>query len=157
MPGLPLWWCSVAAFVSWPETAAAVVAHNRALIRSASALSRGPVHADQPRNNDFLDKRGLGERPCNPICSEGKGICNDGLCFCRSPYEGAACQHEVVFLLGTLCTYGLRTLLCLKKPFDGPSMTHRVESWVLRGNVDQAPKTSGDSRCTYFSSDEESL
>lgn len=32
---------------------------------------------------------------CNPPCIEGRGVCNDNICFCRSPYTGSTCQHNV--------------------------------------------------------------
>jgi len=34
------------------------------------------------------------EGVCHPPCLEGRGICNDGVCFCRSPYRGIRCQTE---------------------------------------------------------------
>jgi len=35
---------------------------------------------------------------CHPPCIQGRGICNDNLCFCKSPFTGTTCQHK----LGTL-------------------------------------------------------
>lgn len=32
---------------------------------------------------------------CKPECIVGRGICNDGVCFCRTPYEGKKCEQEV--------------------------------------------------------------
>jgi len=32
---------------------------------------------------------------CKPECIAGRGICNDGVCFCRTPYEGKKCEREV--------------------------------------------------------------
>jgi len=32
---------------------------------------------------------------CHPPCISDRGICNDSLCFCKSPYTGTTCQHKV--------------------------------------------------------------
>lgn len=31
---------------------------------------------------------------CDPPCIQGRGICNDNVCFCRSPFTGSTCQHK---------------------------------------------------------------
>lgn len=35
---------------------------------------------------------------CDPPCIDGRGVCNDNVCFCKSPYVGSTCQHEVTGL-----------------------------------------------------------
>jgi hypothetical protein len=32
---------------------------------------------------------------CNPPCIDGRGVCNDNVCFCKHPYTGSTCQHNV--------------------------------------------------------------
>lgn len=32
---------------------------------------------------------------CNPPCKQGRGVCNDNMCFCKSPFVGTTCQHKV--------------------------------------------------------------
>jgi len=32
---------------------------------------------------------------CNPPCIQGRGICNDNVCFCKSPFSGSTCQHKI--------------------------------------------------------------
>lgn len=32
---------------------------------------------------------------CHPPCIQGRGICNDNLCFCKTPYTGTTCQHKL--------------------------------------------------------------
>lgn len=32
---------------------------------------------------------------CSPPCIEGRGVCNDNTCFCKSPYRGSTCQKTV--------------------------------------------------------------
>lgn len=32
---------------------------------------------------------------CHPKCMEGRGVCNDNVCFCKSPYTGVSCQHKI--------------------------------------------------------------
>jgi hypothetical protein len=31
---------------------------------------------------------------CDPPCHESRGICNDRVCFCKSPYTGSTCQNK---------------------------------------------------------------
>lgn len=35
-------------------------------------------------------------RVCKPACIKGRGICNDNICFCKTPWTGTACQHEIL-------------------------------------------------------------
>lgn len=35
-----------------------------------------------------------GANLCNPACIPGRGICNDKVCFCKSPYKGSICQKK---------------------------------------------------------------
>jgi len=35
-------------------------------------------------------------RVCKPACIKSRGICNDNICFCKTPYTGTACQHEIL-------------------------------------------------------------
>jgi hypothetical protein len=32
---------------------------------------------------------------CNPRCIPGRGICNDNVCFCKTPFTGTRCQHSL--------------------------------------------------------------
>lgn len=32
---------------------------------------------------------------CSPPCLAGRGLCNDNICFCRSPFTGSTCQHKM--------------------------------------------------------------
>jgi len=32
---------------------------------------------------------------CSPPCKQGRGVCNDNMCFCKSPFVGTTCQHKV--------------------------------------------------------------
>jgi len=32
---------------------------------------------------------------CDPPCVQGRGICNDRVCFCKSPFTGSTCQHKI--------------------------------------------------------------
>lgn len=33
-------------------------------------------------------------KKCHPPCIASRGVCNDNVCFCRSPYTGTTCQHK---------------------------------------------------------------
>jgi hypothetical protein len=35
---------------------------------------------------------------CNPPCIQGRGVCNDNVCFCRHPFGGSTCQHKTTGL-----------------------------------------------------------
>lgn len=50
-------------------------------------------HADAPPGFEPLESGSY--QSCNPPCIQGRGICNDNLCFCKSPYTGTTCQHKV--------------------------------------------------------------
>lgn len=32
---------------------------------------------------------------CNPPCKANRGVCNDKICFCKTPFTGTTCQHEI--------------------------------------------------------------
>lgn len=36
-----------------------------------------------------------GYQQCDPPCIQGRGICNDNVCFCKSPFTGSTCQHRI--------------------------------------------------------------
>merc|ERR1719214_447908 len=31
---------------------------------------------------------------CNPPCTK-HGVCNDNRCFCKTPWTGSSCQHQI--------------------------------------------------------------
>merc|ERR1712194_421153 len=49
-------------------------------------------HAE-PKNNfpAILEKTNV----CHPPCIQGRGICNDNMCFCKTPFSGTTCQHKM--------------------------------------------------------------
>jgi len=63
---------------------------------------------------------------CDPPCIEGRGTCNDNLCFCRSPYAGSTCQHTVgglyrapkIMVVGFACVCVLMGILVSKLIFS---------------------------------------
>lgn len=34
-------------------------------------------------------------KKCAAPCIEGRGVCNDNVCFCKSPWTGSQCQHKI--------------------------------------------------------------
>jgi len=92
-----------------------------------------------------------GRRKCEPECFEGRGVCNDGICFCKTPYSGTVCQHEtngdsvrvsviitaftavvslLVGILAAQCVYGfIRSKEEHRLAVIGDE-TFRQESWV---------------------------
>jgi len=54
------------------------------------------------------------QRICDPPCIQGRGVCNDDVCFCKTPYTGTTCQHKLggwmrisYALLGAACVVSL--------------------------------------------------
>jgi len=60
-----------------------------------AALPQSMVQGLQtaPKNNfpAILKERGT----CHPPCIQGRGICNDNICFCKTPFTGTTCQHKM--------------------------------------------------------------
>lgn len=62
--------------------------------RNVSAVTA--LHAE-PKNG--FDAAASDGNSCNPPCVEGRGVCNDNMCFCKSPYTGSTCSHKVSALI----------------------------------------------------------
>lgn len=62
--------------------------HGKLPLRLVSMNQTRPKVADWPPSLEESSQ-------CDPPCIEGRGTCNDNLCFCRSPYAGSTCQHTV--------------------------------------------------------------
>lgn len=59
-------------------------------------LSQANSNQDDPKKTPWPPRAGMQKyKECNPPCIEGRGICNDNLCFCKSPYTGTTCQHKM--------------------------------------------------------------
>lgn len=58
--------------------------------RSAEASSQSAPANWPPRDDRY--------QMCDPPCIQGRGICNDRVCFCRSPFSGSTCQHKITGL-----------------------------------------------------------
>jgi len=59
------------------------------------------IKSDTESNNKSEDELTNPEKlatkiPCDPGCYEERGICNNGICFCRTPWEGRSCTERVV-------------------------------------------------------------
>lgn len=77
-----------------------------------SAIAAGGAHVGSPHiglmraNFNLTEEASIRVKPkdwppmddsvkvCDPPCIKGKGICNDRVCFCISPYSGSTCQHK---------------------------------------------------------------
>lgn len=53
---------------------------------NSSRHESGPPDAWPPSDKRY--------NQCDPPCIEGRGICNDNVCFCKSPFAGSTCQHK---------------------------------------------------------------
>ena len=65
------------------------------------ALSHGHETPDQnlPLNDD--------PEVCEPPCVEGQGVCNNNMCFCKSPFRGSSCQKSADELSNARVGWGL--------------------------------------------------
>lgn len=54
---------------------------------TAAAAARARLANDTGVDSDETE-------PCEPACDKTKGICVDGVCFCKSPYQGSTCGEE---------------------------------------------------------------
>lgn len=56
------------------------------LVKTNASLQMKMPAAWPPEDNSHQE--------CDPPCIQGRGICNDKVCFCRSPFIGSTCQHK---------------------------------------------------------------
>lgn len=56
-------------------------------LQSNASLQEGAPKIPWPPSNQAYTS-------CDPPCIQGRGICNDNVCFCRSPFAGSTCQHK---------------------------------------------------------------
>jgi len=70
---------------------------SQSVAKAGSALKdstdAGSFHAE-PKNK-FEPSDAGNTDVCNPPCIQGRGICNDNMCFCKTPYSGTTCQHKM--------------------------------------------------------------
>lgn len=88
---------------------------------SSSPASNVSLMLDHPLGHKVYKK-------CQPPCIASRGVCNDNVCFCRSPYTGTTCQHKA----GTLA----RVSIPLVVGFAGVSLlmgilaAQGVHAWI---------------------------
>mmetsp|Transcript_13827 Transcript_13827/g.34079 ORF Transcript_13827/g.34079 Transcript_13827/m.34079 type:complete len:222 (+) Transcript_13827:213-878(+) len=54
--------------------------------------------ADAMRRENRLKSASASSRAeavCTPECVDGRGVCHDGLCWCKTPYSGPTCDSRV--------------------------------------------------------------
>lgn len=66
------------------------------LLRNERNLTKGATHfvdGEAPKDPTIysLDEH----KQCNPPCKANRGVCNDRVCFCKTPYTGTTCQNEI--------------------------------------------------------------
>eukprot|EP00933_Yihiella_yeosuensis_P069317 TRINITY_DN7572_c0_g1_i1.p1 TRINITY_DN7572_c0_g1~~TRINITY_DN7572_c0_g1_i1.p1 ORF type:complete len:497 (-),score=98.48 TRINITY_DN7572_c0_g1_i1:124-1614(-) len=53
-----------------------------------------PVKGTAPPDSPLIPSQAeSGE--CNPACIPGRGVCGDGICFCKDPWHGVRCELEM--------------------------------------------------------------
>jgi len=60
----------------------------------AGSFQATDTDTDKPKNDFPAVIKGK-TNVCHPPCIQGRGICNDNLCFCKSPFSGTTCQHKM--------------------------------------------------------------
>jgi len=48
--------------------------------------------SDVPKDPAIYDLKHV----CDPPCQDGRGVCNDRVCFCKTPYYGTVCQNAIL-------------------------------------------------------------
>lgn len=66
------------------------------MLRNDRNLTKGTTHfvdGEAPKDPTIyaLDEH----KQCNPPCKAHRGVCNDRVCFCKTPYTGTTCQNEI--------------------------------------------------------------
>jgi len=64
-----------------------------------------PEGLEESEDAEAANMSGIPELPpgevasdtCNPPCVEGRGVCNDKVCFCKMPYKGLRCETVQAF------------------------------------------------------------
>lgn len=84
-----------------PSAAAAVAGGNRRQDTHIDTVQMGLARANASLGEASLQSKPSNWPPsdksyshCDPPCIEGRGLCNDNICFCRSPFSGSTCQHK---------------------------------------------------------------
>jgi len=54
--------------------------------------SRFKSQFDEPKDPAIYDLKHV----CDPPCQDGRGICNDKICFCKTPFYGTTCQNAIM-------------------------------------------------------------
>lgn len=57
----------------------------------SSLVSSLDANAKPKKGFQFTGKHNT----CHPPCIQGRGVCNDNVCFCKTPYTGTTCQHKM--------------------------------------------------------------
>jgi len=91
-----------------PKTVAAVTQRSH-LDRQHSQEARTNSSLKQAMPTNWPPEPDPPTDECSPRCLEGRGVCNDNICFCRSPFTGSTCQHNVknLFRVSYTITTGL--------------------------------------------------
>mmetsp|Transcript_27779 Transcript_27779/g.50741 ORF Transcript_27779/g.50741 Transcript_27779/m.50741 type:complete len:255 (+) Transcript_27779:106-870(+) len=75
-------------------------------LRAKAASSNAAKKLDESRNATANATQGgnssmnittvnnLDPTVCDPPCMEGRGVCNDNICFCKHPFTGSICQKD---------------------------------------------------------------
>lgn len=84
---------------------------------------------------------------CNPPCLEGRGVCNDNICFCRSPYTGSTCQHNVENLFRV--SYTITTVIAIACLFFGIFMAKLLTILVAGRRSSNALAGYGENKAKH--------
>jgi len=83
----------------------------------------------------------LPQKECNPPCIKSRGVCNDDVCFCKTPYTGTTCQHKMNSWLRV--SYALVAAAAVVALFMGGLIAQIVHT-IVNGHFEKRLSWLGD-------------
>jgi len=106
-------------------------------------VSKGETHlVASPKDPNLFENSA--HKECNPPCKGNRGVCNDMVCFCKTPYTGTTCQNEILagsWRFGPALTIGA-TVMCILLGILASTIFYSF----IRENVEQRMATIGEEK-----------
>jgi len=81
------------------------------------------------------------QKSCDPPCIASRGVCNDDVCFCKTPYTGTTCQHKLNSWMRV--SYVLLAAGCAVAVFMGGLIAQIVHT-IINGHFEKRLSWLGD-------------